>query len=475
MRARLPVSVLFFALICAGAQGDLRFFLDEGLDFTGSTFGVQSGWIPPDTMGAVGRDHIVELINGTYRVYDKNTGSALAQSSLNVFWSNAGASRINNAFDPRVVYDPFSERWFASSVDNGAAANNILLAVSNSDNPLDGWTGFAIDSDSDDSHWADFETLGFNLDGVFVAANMFDLRDGSNETRAAILAVPKSDLIGATPTVANATLFQDIALSGTGFAIQPIVDLDNSGMPQGLLAAYNTGSGVLKYSSLTGSVSSPTLSTGGGFIAVDPYAEPPSAEQPGPKQDIDVADSRLSSNVVRVGGSLWGVQTVESGGRAALRWFEIDEATGTAVQEGLISDTELDFYYGSIAVSHDGFVAVGFSGSSENEFVGSYVAFGETQGGTTLFRDPQLLHAGVASYERTDSKGRNRWGDYSATVLDPYNPRTFWTFQEFASAEDIWSTRITRLDITRTPEPTTLALMVLGLGGVWLQRRRGKT
>jgi hypothetical protein len=73
-----------------------------GQNFTGSTFSA-SGFIPPDTMGAVGPDHIVELINGRYAVYDKN-GVSQQSSSLNDFWTNAGVTYAGSfTFDPRVV------------------------------------------------------------------------------------------------------------------------------------------------------------------------------------------------------------------------------------------------------------------------------------------------------------------------------------------------------------------------------------
>jgi hypothetical protein len=37
--------------------------VEVGLEFT-SAFASDSGWFPPDTMGAVGPDHIVQLLNG---------------------------------------------------------------------------------------------------------------------------------------------------------------------------------------------------------------------------------------------------------------------------------------------------------------------------------------------------------------------------------------------------------------------------
>ena len=94
----------------------------------------------------------------------------------------------------------------------------------------------------------------------------------------------------------------------------------------------------------------------------------------------------------------------------------------------------------------------------------------------TTFDDPVLLKAGVSDYEVTAGTGRNRWGDYSATTLDPDDPFTFWTIQEWVSGTDIWSTQITELKLEPVPEPTTLLLFgttAAGLGlARWKARRR---
>ncbi|MEX0613914.1 MAG: hypothetical protein WD229_17480, partial [Pirellulales bacterium] len=74
-----------------------------GLNFTGSTFGVDSNFLPPDTDGAVGFDHYVELINGRFSVYNKLNGTRIQTSTLNEFWTNAGIA-TTSSFDPRIVF-----------------------------------------------------------------------------------------------------------------------------------------------------------------------------------------------------------------------------------------------------------------------------------------------------------------------------------------------------------------------------------
>jgi len=164
-----------------------------------------------------------------------------------------------------------------------------------------------------------------------------------------------------------------------------------------------------------------------------------------------VDGSIIHANTVKQNGAIWGVQTVSYQGHAALRWFRIAADTNTLIQEGLIADGALDFYYGSIAVNKFDDVVIGFNGSSDSQFISTYAVKGATVAGSTRFGEPLQLKAGAGSYFQDFGTNRNRWGDYSATVIDPADPFAFWTFQEFVSSEDHWSTQISQL-ITGQPE-----------------------
>jgi len=417
-------------------------------------------------MGAVGPDSVVELINGRFGVYDK-TGNLKTATSLDQFWMNAGVTPTSNSFDPRIVYDDVNDRWFAASVDNAAAANSFLVAVSNSDDPTAGWTGFKIDSDADDSHWADFPTLGMNQDVVTLSANMFPIGNGAPNSTLVVL--PKSDLLAPTPTVANRTMFENVASTETGFTPQPVFDLDSGSLPLPILSAFNKPAGTLKTSSITGTPVAPTLNTTGGMITVTARGAPPNVDQPGPKTDVDAGDTRFGSNVVmrkipgRTNPSLWAVEGVDINGRAAIEWYEIDSVTNAVLQNGTIEDPSLAYNYPSIAVNELGDVAIGFSGGDPSTFMSTYVVTGETVDGVTTLDPVVQTHAGVADYENLDGIGRNRWGDYSATVIDPTDSGVMWTFQEFASGVDQWSIWMTEIIFS---EPTQVR------GTVWQDENR---
>ena len=448
------VVVVYLLLLSASAQLDAKSF-QLGLNFTGSTRS-DSGFFPPDTMGTVGPDHIVELINGRYAVYDKTTGGSLASSSLDQFWTSAGATPSGAfSFDPRIVYDPYSQRYFATAVDNKGGDNNILVGVSATNNPLNGWTAFKVDSDSDNTRWADFPMLGFNGDVVTIAAAM----KGGSGDETSLLVIPKVDLISTSPTIVNATLIEDVRAT-TGLKPHPVVDLDNSDVPHSLW--WTLQSDEFRRTNVVGTPTSPVLETTD--ISVNRLLVPPNAEQPGTKANLDNDGGIFSSHGVLQEGVFWGVQAVFDPltFNSGLRWFKIDADLNDVIQEGVISAPELDLIYPSIAVNEFGDAVIGMTGSGENQFPSSYMVVGETdEFGNTSFGELTLLKAGVNGYEQLDINGRNRWGDYSATVVDPDDPFVFWTFQEFAVAEDEWAVQISEIRLVPSPSSVTLAFVAV--------------
>jgi hypothetical protein len=74
---------------------------------------------------------------------------------------------------------------------------------------------------------------------------------------------------------------------------------------------------------------------------------------------------------------------------------------------------------------------------------------GQTINDVTTFGNRILLMASATSYhdlyEELGLADTSRWGDYSATSVDPNDPNRFWCIQMYASDSDVWRTQITQM------------------------------
>ena len=453
--------------LAAGRAG-AALVLDIGQNFTGSVLGVDSQALPADANGAVGPAHFVEFINGRFSVYSKTNGARLQTRTDLSFWSQAGVTVPSgwNVTDPRIVYDPVAQRWFASQVDFDPSAsintNRFLLAVSATADPTGVWKAVAIPAYPGANNFADFPTLGLDARGVYLAGDVFD--DTGNPIGSTLVSIPKADLLGGVPTASNRAWFGLLSYGSRGDILQPAVNTDGAAGDAPVLAVGDVGLDFSDHSNLVSfavhNAAGPgaaTLTTPTS-ISVAPYRVPLNPTQPGGIDTLDDGDARLSATVYQVSGVLYAVHGTQVGAHTALRWYRIHAASHAVTQSGTVADNNLDLFYPSIAANSSGTLVICCNGCNSDTFVSSYAILGETTNGTTTFGSLLLLKAGTATYERLGTGGVSRWGDYSATSVDPADPNRFWTIQMFPSGSSQWSTRITELRVS----PLTLSAALSG-------------
>ena len=261
-----------------------------------------------------------------------------------------------------------------------------------------------------------------------------------------IVSISKADLLATVLTVDNATLFLNLdpnVQTNPFTTMQPALDF---GPSDGRAALLSQAGIILRTDILNVAGPNPATLSDRISIPTDFGSNPRDAVQPGGGALIETGASFLRSTVFEQGDSFWVVRGEDVNDRAGIGWFEIDETTNEVLQSGTIGDPELDLFYPSIAVNPFGDVVIGFSGSSEDQFASAYVVVGNTVGGVTNFGLITLIKAGQGTF-LADLRGPVAWGDYSATVLDPSDPFSFWTFQEFVVTQDVWGVQIAQVSV----------------------------
>lgn len=423
---------------------------------------IDAGWpnYPPDTAGAIGPDHFVQATNGSAVVFDR-AGTPLAHVSLASFFAT-GAYPRGGAKQPKVIFDRRSGKWFASVLEGAATDNQIILAVSRTSNPFGTWDKYVLNTATAGTR-TDANALGVDDNGVYFAHNVVGA-----STTATIAVTRKATLIAAAPSLGPLYRWSGIT---DMFAPQPVFNMSGIGttVPIYFFATHPTALTGLYYRYMIwpDAPAIPSLPVTA-VLGTAAYAAPVSAPALGSTTNIDTGDDRLSavharSNVAwmahNVGVNATGGAT--GADRTGIEWIAVDISgiVPGVTQRGRVFDnaaqTARSYFYPSISVNGQLHVAMGFSGSKADEWVGAYTCGRWSSDAANTMQAVSQIKAGEADYNLLVS-GRNRWGGSSATSLDPNDNITLWTVQEYASKSaanpvNIWGTWIAAL---LAPAPT---------------------
>jgi hypothetical protein len=478
-------ALCFYLPNAAEATSIVANFAGVNLSQTGPLVGYD--YAPPDTDGAIGNNHFVEFVNGGYQVFNRNGTTASALVSDSTFWLNAGISPslvAQSLSDTRIKFDARSQRWFATeiTIDGGGGCcqnNSVLLAVSKSANPLDGWNATSYNV-AGSGRFNDYPTLGVDANAVYIGTNDFNAA-GNAFIGVTFTSIPKSSLLASTPTTSGMATFsqgnaamgftpQGVTNDGTGYTGTKIVAISATNFNQMQITPVNNTGGA-------GATLGATVTTN---IAFD--SSPTLARQPDGSRVLDGLDDRFSGTIYQVGNLIYAANAINNqaaggggGDTDAVHWLVINATTNAVIQEGLITDGGHDLWQPSIAANAFGDVVIGFNMSGSDLNVSSYAVVGHTVGGVLTFDAPLLLKTSSVD-DYTDGFGfpYSRWGDFSTTMVDPTNSKIFWTIQELPFSSTEWGTQISAINLGGVPEPTSWALMLGGFGfvGAALRRRR---
>ncbi|MFA8299172.1 MAG: hypothetical protein ACEPOV_03335, partial [Hyphomicrobiales bacterium] len=401
--------------------------------------------IPPDTHGAVGLDHILSTLNTNVQIMDRE-GKEISIVSLTDFFSPLGATQT---FDPRVLFDERAKRWIIVVCTKPSVENSgIYIAISENHNPTANWDMYYIPSDREKKLWLDYPSVGLSKDFIVITGNMFG--KNNNYKYSKIIAIRVSEIYDHKDVIVEeVNVFEDFSISPA------VVKSDDKRIYMAnTLGTKDDIRGHIRLRYLEETEDNIYLRTIGDVELSPGWLNNPGDNrnflpQKGSTELVNGNDTRMR-NLIQKGGKLFGVFSawVFEGNsiRQLVRWYVIDVSNEeyTVVQDSEIRDNIQHYGFPSIAVNDNEDIMIGFSVFSEEMYPAAGYIIHKKEDPKNSFRKPFIFQEGKSAYYKTFGSNRNRWGDYSATVVDPRDKVNFWTYQEYAdrSEDDVskWAT-----------------------------------
>lgn len=395
---------------------------------------------PPDTHIAVGpgpgpSGRVVMVTNSDVEIWDK-TGALLASSAG---LSNFVGESAGTAFDPKVIYDTFSRRFFIVMLEGGTPTASVMhMIVSTTATPSNATTdwvkmkGDALANLNGSSCWSDYPSIGSDANSLFVTANLFD---GSDLFQGAKIRVfDKSKLFAGTYS------FVDIDLADTNaFTIQPAHTYETTDSGDFYLI-NRVGSANYRLWEVSGAPSAPVVVTSANSVWSSGAQVLTGAPQKGTGIVLDPVSGRVMNAVYR-NGSVWCVLSTDTQGdsKSEVFWARIATNGGfpnapKVAESGSIAGSNATqwTFLPSINANAAGDAAICFSRSGSAQFPEMRYATRNGADPPGTFQASRQAAASPGFYDDFGADNPERWGDFSATVVDPDGDTIFWAANELA-------------------------------------------
>jgi len=397
------------------------------LGFDGFT---NTGWTPPDPHVAVGPSHIVAIVNGGIRSFEKATGTSLWQLDINGgagFWGPVGGGSGGGfAFDPEVIYDALTDRFIAMANErDGASRSYFLLAVSQTSDAgtSTGWHKYRIDVTSAADFNIDSPNLAVDANYIYLTADFF------GPDSYLIYTILKSSVLeGGVPDTAS---FFRIGTQSFGVPSMYTADAPRMYMIEHF---DSEPSSTLRLWAINDPGGSPALVSTN--LTVPTYYNPGDSRSGGTSAVVELFEARFWSCMYR-DGSLWACHHISldnSPRLAVARWYEIhmngwpmSGDVPTLAQSGTVTaEATVYLTFNSIFADAAGNAMMVFARSGTSEMYSISRVFRTSADALGVMHGPDVVKQSTTAYSS------NRWGDYSAVVADPSTPDRFWMHHEYA-------------------------------------------
>lgn len=414
----------------------------------------QTNSIPPDPHMAAGPDHIIQVVNTSFRICDKS-GTVLKTIGADSWYSNVLANP--GAFDPKVQYDHFAGRWIMVWLNQNDATSTsyYLVSVSDDADPIGTWYNWAIPSNVNGSTatgtWADYQGVGYDNDAFYFTSNTFSFSTG-NYGGVKVRILPKAQFYANT---AGAISWQDFwNLKDNSnfdmFGTRPAVIYGLPGVFYLVGKPNLTGGNYFVVFRISNPLTTPSISAT--HVAVTSWSNAPNAGQlGGGSLALEGGSSHIRCEPIYRDSSLWLVHSVANGPYSSLRYVRISTVSNTAIEDVAFGSAGYWHFYTALAVDQDKNIAMTFSRSGDDEYAGAFMTWRLATDPVGTLRDAQLIQPGAGNYVKDFGSGRNRWGDYNGVALDPVDQNNFWMETEYAAGTNTWGVWINNTRLVPFP------------------------
>ena len=434
---------------------------------------------PSDMALAVGdtANGVLQGVNDCLSVFDKSGVQQAGFPKATPTFFGVDAIKNPNTSDPRMIFDWINHRYYfvVISYPNSCATQCTTaafynLAVSQGDDPTGAWCMYQLNVASGPNpnggvfFLPDFPRLGQDRQAVYLASNLFQPNFVGEE----IIALKKTDLMGACGSTITQTSFTGPTVNSGFFTIQPANIFSPYDDPKSMYfisSAFGT-SNQINVAAIHDPFGTPTY-TQTSATATNTYSLPPGSTQKGTATLIATGDTRISGTAMYAAGSIYAALTTNVGGSPAepgIILYEVqpfvDTSGGTndgkIVSAKILNEIALNggastgLFYPVQQPDPEGNVTTVYGLAGTNNFAS--VAYLSRRAGQTTGTVPDggiILQNGLNSYVTANPQ---RWGDYFATAPAGMVsgggtggfPKMWFAGQYASNTSGLWNTSIGR-------------------------------
>lgn len=392
---------------------------------------------------------IVSVVNTNIRVYNES-GTQLQSKTLIGF---AGLGLGSSTSDPRVLYDPWEDRFIIHFfAGNASVTSKLIVAFSQTNNPAGNWNIYQLTGNYlNDTTWSDYPIVALNDKDFFMTYN--HLKDGEDWKTgfrySAIWQIDKTN--GYAGDTLQFNYWHDIKYNGRPIWNVCVAQPSYSNpQPQTYFVSVRPGdlsNDTVFLHSISDSYESGNAQFSSQVLKTNlSYGLPPNGLQTD-TQFLATNDARVLSAFTENDKVQYVQNTIDpTTSTASVYLGVISNVSATPSVSGqIISAPGVDYAYPSIAYmgnnEFDNRALITCSYSAPDTFPGTVAFYRDAQGNVS---DVTVVKNGLNTVDvMLDSV--ERWGDYTGIQRKFNEPNAAWLSGSFVYQTQVWRTWVAKI------------------------------